>query len=138
MAHTVLELAAGAMRSDLPIRPLLARDVPHGKAIVLAEIASVQATIHAGTTEHFLVTDSTDLERRQWHRPSGTVHRLAELGRTGQAVYPEAGWSGRGLRVDWPELKHYKSIDQLEKGTQNGSLLFSTQLPIARPAAFFN
>ena len=96
MAHTVLELAAGAMRSDLPIRPLLARDVPHGKAIVLAEIASVQATIHAGTTEHLLVTDSTDLERRQWHRPSGTVHRLAELGRTGQAVYPGAVGEGYG------------------------------------------
>ena len=96
MAHTVLELAAGAMRSDLPIRPLLARDVPHGKAIVLAEIASVQATIHAGTTEHLLVTDSTDFERRQWHRPSGTVHRLAEFSEQAMLCTQKQGGVGEG------------------------------------------
>ena len=92
VAHSVLPFAAGAMRSKLPSSPLLAWDVPRGEAIVLAEVASVQSTIHAGTTEHLHVAESTDPERRQRHRTDiDTVHRLAELGRTGQAGYPEAG-----------------------------------------------
>ena len=82
VAHNVLPFAAGAMRSKLPSSPLLAWDVPRGEAIVLAEVASVEATIHAGTIEHLHVAESTD---------NDTIHRLAELGRTGQAGYPEAG-----------------------------------------------
>ena len=78
VAHVVLRFAVGAMRSKLLDSPHLAGDVYRGEAIVLAEVASVQSTIHAGTTEHPHVAESTNQQNR-----SHGAQNLRAINKTG-------------------------------------------------------